>query len=342
VTAAADYGYIFDVAQLAHVELLTTDLERSLWFFRDLIGMEEVARKDGSVYLRAYDERYLTSLKLTPSEVPGLGHAAWRARSPQALERRVKAIEATGLGQGWIDGDIGHGPAYRFTTPEGHQMEIFWEVEWYQASGALESRLPNRPQKRPARGVPVRRLDHINLFAKDVKRCGDFMMEALGFQLREYIEARTGGYKGVWLSVSPLVHEIAFMYDEAGPGGRLHHICYWYGYPHQLWEVGDLFRENRIHIELGPAKHGITQAMPLYVYEPGGNRVELFGDIGYLIFEPDWKPIRWTEDHIERAAQEGGLPWLGGSFPLEYWVYGTPTVEQAARAARPATQAPAD
>lgn len=27
---------IFDVAQLAHVELLTPDRERTLWFFKDL------------------------------------------------------------------------------------------------------------------------------------------------------------------------------------------------------------------------------------------------------------------------------------------------------------------
>ncbi|MFN3335878.1 MAG: VOC family protein [Thermomicrobium sp.] len=59
MSAAADYGSIFDVAQLAHVELLTPHLERSLWFFRDLLGMEEVARKDGAVHLRAFDGRYL-------------------------------------------------------------------------------------------------------------------------------------------------------------------------------------------------------------------------------------------------------------------------------------------
>ena len=31
----------------------------------------------------------------------------------------------------------------------------------------------------------------------------------------------------------------------------------------------------------------------MYVIEPGGNRIELFGDSGYLIFDPDWKTIEW-------------------------------------------------
>jgi catechol 2,3-dioxygenase len=32
---------IFDVAQLAHVELLTPDLEGTRRFFKDLLGMQE-------------------------------------------------------------------------------------------------------------------------------------------------------------------------------------------------------------------------------------------------------------------------------------------------------------
>ena len=101
---------IFDVAQLAHVELLTPDLEGTLSFFKDLLGVEETERRAQSVYLRGYEEQYHHSLKVTAAPRAGLGHVAWRTRSPQALERRVAAIEATGLGRGWIDGDVGHGP----------------------------------------------------------------------------------------------------------------------------------------------------------------------------------------------------------------------------------------
>ena len=77
---------IFDVAQPAHVELLTPDLERTLWFFKDLLGMQETERRGGSVYLRGYEEQYHHSLKVTAAPRAGLGHVAWRARSPQALE----------------------------------------------------------------------------------------------------------------------------------------------------------------------------------------------------------------------------------------------------------------
>jgi len=59
------------IAQLAHVELLTPRMEQSLWFFRDVIGLEETTRRGGSVYLRAYEDFYHHTLRLTESSGPG-------------------------------------------------------------------------------------------------------------------------------------------------------------------------------------------------------------------------------------------------------------------------------
>lgn len=94
---------IFDVAQLAHVEIYTPDMDGTLWFFKELIGLEETERHGDSVYLRAYEDWYHHTLKVTKREKPGLGHVAWRTSSPQALERRVRALEEAGLGDGWIE-----------------------------------------------------------------------------------------------------------------------------------------------------------------------------------------------------------------------------------------------
>ncbi len=279
-------------------------------------------RQGQSVYLRAYEDFYHHTLKVTESAKAGLGHVAWRTTSPQALERRAKVIEATGLGKGWIDGDQGHGRAYQFTDPDGHKMEILWDVEYYQAPPEKQTELLNRPQKRPLRGVPVRRLDHVNLLASSVTPNRNFMMEQLGFRLREHVMLNDGTDAAAWLSVSALIHEIAFMGDRTGSKGRLHHICYWYGYPQHLADIADIFTENGIQIEAGPGKHGISQAYFMYVFEPGGNRVELFGDAGYLIFDPSWKPVTWHEKQLDK-----GIIWFGSPLPAEYFLYGTPAVE---------------
>ena len=76
---------VMDVAHLGHLELLTPTPERSLSFFVDVLGMTESGRAGESVYLRGWDDYERYSLKLTGSKTSGLGHAAFRARSPQAL-----------------------------------------------------------------------------------------------------------------------------------------------------------------------------------------------------------------------------------------------------------------
>ena len=119
---------LHEVARIGHAELLTPTPEESLRFFVDVLGMEEETREGKSVYLRGWGDYLRYSLKLTESEQAGIGHVALRTWSPEALERRVAAVEATGLGKGWIDGDVGHGPAYRFTDPDGHVFELYYEA----------------------------------------------------------------------------------------------------------------------------------------------------------------------------------------------------------------------
>jgi glyoxalase/bleomycin resistance protein/dioxygenase superfamily protein len=98
------------------------------------------------------------------------------------------------------------------------------------------------------------------------------------------------------MSVSPLVHELAITRDSTSASGRLHHVCLWYGVPQHVSDAAELFREHGIQIEAGPGKHGIAHALFMYVREPGGNRIELYGDAGYLIFDPAWQPVTWHEE----------------------------------------------
>jgi len=307
---------ILDVAQLAHVEILTPSPDQTVRFFTDILGMFETARSGGSVYLRAWGDYYHHTLKVTEAKHAGLGHVGWRAMSPQALQRRVHALEESGLGRGWLDGDAGHGPAYRFTDPAGHPMELFYDVERYRTPPELRTRLRNQPQRFPVQGVGVRRIDHVNLLARDVRENRSFLEERLGFKLRERI-VRHGEEAGAWLSVTALVHDIAYMRDPSPTDGRLHHVAFWLDSQGELLRAADILKDHGAGIEAGPAKHAITNALFIYLYEPGGNRVELFTG-GYLIFAPDWEPVTWTEADADLRV------WWGGDLPDSFFTYGTP------------------
>ena len=125
-------GPTFDIAHLGHVELHTDRFDESLDFFTRVYGLKLSGRDATSAYLRAWDDYEFHTLKLTRHHTTGLGHVGYRAASPEALERRVAVIEASGFRtHGWVEGDMGHGCAFRFEDPFGHVFEIYHDTVWY-------------------------------------------------------------------------------------------------------------------------------------------------------------------------------------------------------------------
>lgn len=192
----------FDVAHLGHIELLTDRFEESLDFFVNVYGLTQAGRDGDSVYLRAWDDYEFHSLKLTRSDTTGMAHCGYRTSSEAALMRRVAVIEKMGLGIGWTDGDLGHGPSYRFRSPDGHVFELYWQTVKYAAPEGERPALKNIAQRYHGRGAAPRRIDHFNLLATDVSRMRDFMVEALGSRVTEMIQLDNGRIGGCWFTVT--------------------------------------------------------------------------------------------------------------------------------------------
>jgi catechol 2,3-dioxygenase len=261
-----------DIAHLGHLELLTPKPEESLAFFVDVMGMTISGRRGESVYLRAWDDYERYTLKLTASRTSGLGHAAFRTHSAQALERRVAALTGSGHEIGWAEGEPGHGPAFRCRDPDGHVIELYYETEWYQAPPELRPALKNQAQRFPARGINVRRLDHFNGLAVDIAANRIFFETYLGARLTEQIVLDSGVEAGMWLTFTNKSYDFAYTLDHTGTKGRFHHVTYALDSREDILRAADIFLENGVYIETGPHKHAVQQTFFLYVYEPGGNR----------------------------------------------------------------------
>jgi catechol 2,3-dioxygenase len=313
---------LHDIAHLAHAELLTPEPEASLWFFTQILGLTENGRSGDSVYLRTWDDYEHHSLKLTAAETSGLRRTGLRAASEDALKRRVADVEAAGLGIGWQDGDLGIGPTYLCRDPDGHEIELYYESEWYQPPPELKPALKNQAQKWPARGVSVRRLDHINYLAADSAVNGDFIATALGARVTEQIQLDDGTISAQWLHFAQKSYDLVYTNDWTGSRGRLHHIAFATDTREEILRAADIALERDVFIETGPHKHAIQQTFFLYLYEPGGNRIELANPMSRLVFAPDWKTITWTE--AERAkGQAWGLKTIAS-----FHTHGTPPVDE--------------
>ena len=314
---------LFDIAHLGHVELLTPKPVESLWYFREILGMAVVHQEGQSAYLRAYGDYATTTLKLTEADTAGVGHIAWRATSPQALDRRAAAIEETGHGIGWMNGDFGHGRCYRFHDPDGHLMEVYYDEDRYDPPEELRSTLLNLPMKYPMSGVGVRKTDHLALLCRDVEANREFAANTLGLRLREKVVYENGTKEiGSWMSAGAVHHEVAYVVDVAGAAGRLHHFSLWVDDKAEVLRAADILREHDIFIEAGPSKHNNSQAFYLYSYEPGGNRIEVYTS-GFFVNAPDFEPVVWDEE-----TRGPGVYW-GAALPESFLTYATPPVEEA-------------
>jgi catechol 2,3-dioxygenase len=198
-------------------------------------------------------------------------------------------------------------------------MELLHEQERYVPPEDLRPRLRNVPQRHVDRGAAVKRLDHINVLAADVAANRRFATEQLGYRLYEQVVLDNGAEAGAWMSLTIAAHELIYTADHAGGHGRLHHLAWFVDTREELLRAADLFLDADVPIEAAPSKHAIAQGMFLYVYEPGGNRVEVTTGT-HFIYDPDQEPVAWTE--AERAR---GQAW--GVKTIEtFHTYGTPDV----------------
>jgi catechol 2,3-dioxygenase len=308
---------LHDVAHIAHVELLSPKPQESLDFFHDVLGMEIEATQGASVFLRGWGDYHRTSLKLTEAPEPGMGHMGLRTWSPEALDRRVAALEAAGVPGAWVDGDVGHGPGYRFHAPDGHVLELYWESERYVPPEHLRPALRNQPQRYTARGCAVKRLDHVNLFSQDVVADREFMADLLGFRLYERNVRDDGTETGAWMSLTIAGHELIYTVDPSPLSGRLHHAAFWVDTREEVLRAADVFLDAGVEIEAAPSKHAAAQGFFLYGLEPGGNRVEVTSG-GYFVYDPEFEPVVRPEAELLK-----GMSW-GVQLPESFRTYGTP------------------
>ena len=149
----------------------------------------------------------------------------------------------------------------------------------------------------------MRRLDHFNLLASDVAEMRRLPARSAGHAHDRADRARQRHEAGAG---SPHQQDLRHRL-HARPhrrAGRFHHVTYAVDSREDILRAADIFLENGVFIETGPHKHAVQQTFFLYVYEPGGNRVEIANAGARLMLAPDWKPIVWTE-----AERTKGQAW---------------------------------
>lgn len=282
------------VSQLAYAELATPNIQASRDFYVKVLGLTEVGESGDGIFLRAHGDFLPYSLQLTEGPQAEVRQIGWRADSAQDLESVVDILTADGREGEWVDGNLGRGRAYQFTSPGGHKHEMFWDLKTLNLPENLRSTYPNRPQRHYPIGANARSIDHITVGTDDVLRDVAWFRDKLNFRYMEYttLDEQPDNVIFGMVSTNEQAHNLGIIENNSGTQGSVHHLAFWLDQEIDVYRAADVLIEAGFPVEYGPGKHGMGENTFLYVREPSGFRIELFSG-GYRNYMPDWQAVGW-------------------------------------------------
>ena len=293
------------VLRPGHVQIRVLELEPALKHYVGVLGLTEVARDTKKrVVLKAWDEHDHLSVVLREADEAGMDYMGWKVDSPATLKSLAKDIEKSKLCTDleWIPaGEHPEtGERFRFTIPTGHLMELYAEKKYIGNNCGTDGQNVNPdPWPDGQHGISPSRFDHCLLYGDDLDGTVKLFREVLGFSIAEKIvtKADPNFMIGAFLTCSNKAHDVAFIRQPVK--GKFHHASFELGSWEKVLRAGDILSRNKVSIDIGPTRHGITRGETIYFFDPSGNRNEVFAG-GYIHY-PDRPAITWYDETLGPA-----------------------------------------
>ena len=286
----------FRITRASHVSLTVTDLGASRDFYRDVIGLVVTEETPDAVYLRGLEEAAHHSLTLYRTDgAPLADRVGFRVATDEDIDRAEHWLRAHDVVHRRVEKPF-QGPTIQFTDGVGTHMELTSSMT------VVERRMQHFDEFRS--GAP-QRIDHFQVVTHDVQGATEWWAQ-LGMRMSEYT-AKDGTEElwGSWMEVKGNTHDLVF---TNGRGPRLHHFAYTVPDAVKLIDAADVAGALGFgqEIDRGPGRHGISNALFLYLRDPDQHRIELF-TTHYQFMDLETPPIRWDVSD-PRRAQLWGMP----------------------------------
>jgi catechol 2,3-dioxygenase len=281
------------IVRIGHVVLQVADLAASRAFYVGLLGLDVFDESPAHLCLRGAEEREW-SLMLEARAEPALRQIGFKVAAEQELDTLEQVARRLELPCERRN-EPGRPSLLAIEDPFGLPLAFYWASE----------KRPWLLQRYDQRRCPtIQRIDHVNVFSTNPGAMLAWYRDELGFRLTEYTEDEDGHIWAAWMQRKGNVHDVAF---TNGDGPRLHHVAFWMPDGSQVLQLCDLLGAARCGaIERGPGRHGISNALFLYLRDPDGHRVEIYTS-DYLTVDPDFEPVRWQRDDPYRQQLWGGI-----------------------------------
>jgi 2,3-dihydroxy-p-cumate/2,3-dihydroxybenzoate 3,4-dioxygenase len=260
---------MIEIIDMTYARLGTSDLESTVSFATEILGLQIVRRENNRVYVRGDDRDHdicyidtdpshhvlgmelsnLSALESAASELEAAGISVRRGTSEECLERRVTDFIA-------------------FCDPTGNKIEL--TIRPFKATRRYF----------PTRDAGISEFSHVGLRTTDAKADEEFWTSLFNVRVNDWI-----GPAGL-LSFDKVHHRFA-LFPADRPG--IQHINF------QVESIDDIMRSyyflsgKQIHIVFGPGRHATSGAMFLYFEGPDGMVYEYSNGVR-IIEDPEYRP----------------------------------------------------
>ena len=284
------------VTRIGHMAMRVQDLDASVAFHQDVLGMAETERSVGVSYLTCNDRHHELMLIQDPVR-RGYDHVALEVEDASALETTVQSAVAAGgaiIGSVY-DGEPGIDRAVRVLAPGGHVFKLFCGMETVTA---------------PAPGDRPLKFEHASVKALKMKPLERFLEQGLGFGFSDRM-----GRTASWWHCNEDHHGMAVV---RAPRSELSHYAFTMEDFNAMGRVADrlkLHRDQRLIY--GPSRHGPGNNQFMYFHDHDGAMVELCADMARM---SDYQPRRWP-------GGLGSINQWGSPPPPRFILTGFPVIE---------------
>ncbi|SUE42663.1 VOC family protein [Roseomonas gilardii] len=292
----------FNITRSSHVRYRVRDLDKSLRFYTEVLGLVVSDQEGGVAYLRGIEESCHHSVVLVASEGgPSAECLGMRVASEDDLHRARDHFIAAGGSAEFVE-RAHQGPTLLTSFGPGTPP-----IELCSSMPVLPRLLNNFPAQKGGRAL---RLDHYQCAVPDVPgTVAKFM--ALGFRPSKYTaHVETGKLLSIFLTRKNNPHDLVLA-QAAGP--RLHHVAFVVSDLQTMLRAADIAGNLGYgrDVEHGPGRHGPPNGVFLYFRDPDGHRIEfILPPMQFM--DPEDVPNAW--DSTQGVSL---VPWGGG--PPQQW-----------------------
>ena len=281
----------FKLTSLRSVELGVPDVRADAKFYSEVWNLEQVAEREGAVYLRGTGAHHHILALHPRSKVEMLG-VTFTARSKRDLELVRATVMSSGAAAVTPIAPLtepGGGHGFSFKDPEGRIMRVIVDEDTHSSA----RRFADRPEK----------VTHVVLNSADVPGATRFFTEALGFKVTDRTARMT------FLRNNSDHHSIALAHGSAP---TLNHIAFMMPDLDSVMRGAGRMKDNGWPIEWGVGRHGPGNNVFAYFVGPHDVPIEYTSEVdqvddSYKVGGPEdwkWPPGRNDRWGISAPASE--------------------------------------